>query len=74
MPPYIPEDRFPMQVSPGVQVLGNHCFNLMLIAGKEKSLLLEAGVQVWWIKSSGSWTDLKFPRILSLSAIPTRTM
>lgn len=41
---YIPEDRFPMQVSPGVQVIGNYYFNLMLITGKEKSLLFEAGV------------------------------
>lgn len=41
---YIPEDRFPMQVSPGVQVIGNYYFNLMLITGKEKTLLFEAGV------------------------------
>lgn len=41
---YIPEDRFPIQVSPHVQVLGNYYFNLMLITGKEKSLLFEAGV------------------------------
>nr|WP_321403677.1 MBL fold metallo-hydrolase [uncultured Desulfobacter sp.] len=43
-PQYIPEDRFPIQVSPHVQVLGNYYFNLMLITGKEKSLLFEAGV------------------------------
>ncbi|WP_320044787.1 MBL fold metallo-hydrolase [uncultured Desulfobacter sp.] len=42
--PYIPEDRFPIQVSPSVQVLGNYYFNLMLITGKKKSLLFEAGV------------------------------
>ena len=42
--PYIPEDRFPIQVSPGVQILGNYYFNLMLITGKKKSLLFEAGV------------------------------
>lgn len=42
--PYIPEDRFPIQVSPAVQVLGNYYFNLMLVTGKEKSLLFEAGV------------------------------
>ena len=41
---YIPEDRFPMQVSPGVQVIGNYYFNLMLVTGKEKTLLFEAGV------------------------------
>ena len=41
---YIPEDRFPMQVSPTVQVIGNYYFNLMLITGKEKTLLFEAGV------------------------------
>ena len=41
---YIPEDRFPMQVSPAVQVIGNYYFNLMLITGKEKPLLFEAGV------------------------------
>lgn len=41
---YIPEARFPIQVSPRVQVLGNYYFNLMLITGQEKSLLFEAGV------------------------------
>ncbi|WP_319574317.1 MBL fold metallo-hydrolase [uncultured Desulfobacter sp.] len=41
---YIPEDRFPMQVSHSVQVIGNYYFNLMLITGKEKTLLFEAGV------------------------------
>nr|WP_320017477.1 MBL fold metallo-hydrolase [uncultured Desulfobacter sp.] len=41
---HIPEDRFPMQVSPAVQVIGNYYFNLMLITGKEKTLLFEAGV------------------------------
>lgn len=43
-PQYIPEDRFPIQVSPNVQVLGNYYFNLMLITGHKKSLLFEAGV------------------------------
>jgi glyoxylase-like metal-dependent hydrolase (beta-lactamase superfamily II) len=42
--PYIPEDQFPIQVSPHVQVLGNYYFNLMLITGKEKRLLFETGV------------------------------
>ena len=46
---YIPEDRFPIQVSPHVQVLGNYYFNLMLITGKEKSLLFEAGVAWGWL-------------------------
>ncbi|NDY71035.1 Zn-dependent hydrolase [Desulfobacter hydrogenophilus] len=41
---YIPEDRFPIQVTPGVQVIGNYYFNLMLITGKEKTVLFEAGV------------------------------
>ena len=41
---FIPEDRFPIQVSPHVQVLGNYYFNLMLVTRKEKSLLFEAGV------------------------------
>ncbi|MGM0655759.1 MAG: hypothetical protein ACQETR_10640 [Thermodesulfobacteriota bacterium] len=47
---YIPEDRFPMQV------LGNYYFNLMLITGKEKPLLFEAGVSgiqfIWWINTT----------------------
>jgi glyoxylase-like metal-dependent hydrolase (beta-lactamase superfamily II) len=33
-----------MQVSPCVQVIGNYYFNLMLVTGKEKRLLFEAGV------------------------------
>ena len=38
---YVPEDRFPMQESPGVQMIGNYYFNLMLITGKEKTLLCQ---------------------------------
>lgn len=39
-----------------MQVLGNYYFNLMLITGKEKPLLFEAGVSgiqfIWWINTT----------------------
>lgn len=44
IPQYIPEQEFPIQIAPGVQVLGNYFFNLFLIRGKEKTALFEVGI------------------------------
>ena len=41
---YIPEDQFPMPLSPRTQMVGNYFFNLFLIQGREKSALFETGV------------------------------
>lgn len=41
---YTPEHSFPITLTPGIRVMGNYFFNLMLVTGKEKSALFEAGV------------------------------
>ncbi len=41
---YIPDDRFPMTLAPGVRMLGNYYFNLFLVTGSLGSALFEAGV------------------------------
>lgn len=41
---YIPEHKFPIQISQNVFILGNYFFNLFLILGKQYSALFEVGV------------------------------
>jgi len=41
---YIPEHKFPIQISRNVFILGNYFFNLFLILGKPFSALFEVGV------------------------------
>ncbi len=43
-PYYIPPDRFPMELCPGVTMLGNYFFNLFLVRGSQKSALFETGI------------------------------
>lgn len=43
-PHYIPQDRFPMELTPRITVLGNYFFNLFLVRGDKKSALFETGV------------------------------
>lgn len=43
-PFYIPEGSFPVEIAPGIHMLGNYYFNLFLIQGKERSALFETGV------------------------------
>ncbi|WP_022667766.1 MBL fold metallo-hydrolase [Desulfospira joergensenii] len=40
----IPENEFPMVLTPGVTLLGNYFFNLFLVRGKKKSALFETGI------------------------------
>ena len=40
----IPEDKFPLSLSPGVTLLGNYFFNLSLVRGQKKSALFETGI------------------------------
>jgi glyoxylase-like metal-dependent hydrolase (beta-lactamase superfamily II) len=37
-------DRFPLDISPRIRVVGNYYFNLFLVTGQDKSLLFETGV------------------------------
>ena len=41
---YIPQDQFPLEVTPGIRVLGNYFFNLILVSGTQKSVLFEVGI------------------------------
>lgn len=41
---YITEDQFPIEISPGVFMLGNYFFNLFLILGSKKCALFETGI------------------------------
>lgn len=41
---YIPENHFPMTLSPGVTMLGNYFFNLFLVRGEKRSALFETGI------------------------------
>ena len=41
---YIPEHKFPFELSPGIMVLGNYFFNLFLIRGAKKNALFEVGI------------------------------
>jgi glyoxylase-like metal-dependent hydrolase (beta-lactamase superfamily II) len=41
---YIPEDRFPMRITPHVTLLGNYFFNLFLVTGRNRSALFETGI------------------------------
>ena len=43
-PHYIPEDQFPLVLTPRIQVLGNYFFNLFLVVGSEKTALFETGI------------------------------
>ncbi len=43
-PHYIPQDKFPMVLTPRIRVLGNYFFNLFLVTGSEKSALFETGI------------------------------
>lgn len=40
----IPPQAFPMEIAPGIYVLGNYFFNLFLVTGPEKSVLFETGI------------------------------
>ncbi len=41
---YIAENHFPVQIAPGVFMLGNYFFNIFLILGEKKSALFEVGI------------------------------
>ncbi|MCP4720596.1 MAG: MBL fold metallo-hydrolase [Desulfobacteraceae bacterium] len=41
---YIPQEKFPMEISPHVKMLGNYFFNLFLVTGQNKSALFESGI------------------------------
>lgn len=41
---YIPQEKFPMEISPHVRMLGNYFFNLYLVTGHNKSALFESGI------------------------------
>ncbi|MBI9092848.1 MAG: MBL fold metallo-hydrolase [Desulfobacterium sp.] len=41
---YIPEDRFPIRLTPHVTLVGNYFFNLFLVTGKNRSALFETGI------------------------------
>lgn len=41
---YIPQDQFPMEITPGIRMLGNYFFNLILVSGAQKSALFEVGI------------------------------
>lgn len=41
---YIPQEKFPMEISPHVWMLGNYFFNLYLVTGHHKSALFESGI------------------------------
>jgi glyoxylase-like metal-dependent hydrolase (beta-lactamase superfamily II) len=41
---YIPQDKFPMEITPHVKILGNYFFNLFLVTGQNKSALFETGI------------------------------
>ena len=41
---YIPQEKFPMEISPHVKILGNYFFNLFLVTGQNKSALFESGI------------------------------
>jgi 2-aminobenzoylacetyl-CoA thioesterase len=40
----IPQEKFPMEITPHVRMLGNYFFNLFLVTGQNKSALFESGV------------------------------
>jgi len=41
---YIPENRFPIEITPRIRLLGNYFFNLVLVTGTERSALFETGI------------------------------
>ncbi len=41
---YIPREKFPIQITPHVKMLGNYFFNLFLVTGQNKSALFESGI------------------------------
>jgi 2-aminobenzoylacetyl-CoA thioesterase len=41
---YIPQEKFPMEISPHVRMLGNYFFNLYLVKGRHRSALFESGI------------------------------
>ncbi|MCP3940721.1 MAG: MBL fold metallo-hydrolase [Desulfobacteraceae bacterium] len=41
---YIPQEKFPVEISPHIKMLGNYFFNLFLVTGPDKSALFETGV------------------------------
>lgn len=41
---YIPQEKFPMEISPHVWMLGNYFFNLYLVTGHNRSALFESGI------------------------------
>ena len=59
---YIPENEFPIPLTPGVTLLGNYFFNLFLVRGEKKSALFETGI-------SGI-TDRVIAQLESLEAAP----
>ena len=38
------QDKFPMEITPHVKILGNYFFNLFLVIGRNKSALFETGI------------------------------
>ena len=42
--PRIAQEAFPLEIAPGIRMLGNYYFNLFLVAGETESALFEAGV------------------------------
>lgn len=40
----IPQEKFPMKITPHVSILGNYFFNLFLVTGQNKSALFESGI------------------------------
>ncbi len=42
--PRIPDEDFPMEIAPGIFILGNYYFNLFLVEGSKKTALFETGI------------------------------
>ena len=38
------QEKFPMEITPHVRMLGNYFFNLFLVTGQHKSALFESGI------------------------------
>lgn len=60
--PRIPDGAFPMEIAPGIHLLGNYYFNLFLVSGQDKTVLFETGV-------SGV-VDRVITQLQNLNAVP----
>ena len=64
---YIPQEKFPMEISPHVKMLGNYFFNLFLVTGQNKSALFESGISgitdsvITQLDSLGIYPDYLIP-------------